>query len=176
MQSSYRLCRLNIVVGVIAVVLMGAVWLVPAAASQPQLPQCMTHAFRIRETHDSMGAGGSFFLGLSFRNITPYACRTGGFPGVTLLGRHRHRLAIATRQGQKIPRLVVQPGRRIYGVIQYSENPQTGTRCPVVRAVRIIAPNSSQRSLVHLPHGSWVCLPPGVDPLARSVRGSHNDG
>lgn len=164
-------CKLCLIVGV---ALAAAVDL-SAAASGASTRPCSTRDFAIREI-PSQGAGGSFLLALSYRNITGSSCHTAGFPGVTLLASQHRRLGVGKRLGTRLPRLVVKPHARIYGVIQYSETPHPPRRCRTVKAARIIAPNSTKASLVSLPYGSQYCSPPiFVFPLARSARASLND-
>ena len=156
-----------------AVALAGAIAL-PGMAAETSIRSCSTHDFKITEL-PSQGAGGSFLLALSYRNITHSSCRTRGFPGVTLLGSQHHRLGVGQRIGKKIPHLDVKPRARVYGTIEYSETPRPPRHCRAVKAARIIAPDSTQSSTVQLPHGSEYCFPPiFVHPLARSSRGSLN--
>jgi len=147
----------------------GAVGLAGQAAGS-SMGRCATHDLKITES-PSQGAGGSFLLELSYRNVTRVSCQNRGFPGVTLLGARHQRLGVGRRVGTKLPRLVVKPNARVYGFIQYSETPHPPRRCRAVKAARIVAPNSTESSTVPLPNGSRYCSTPVlVYPLARSAR------
>ncbi|HTU97320.1 MAG TPA: DUF4232 domain-containing protein [Solirubrobacteraceae bacterium] len=155
----------------LAVITVAGAVALPSPATGTVIPTCTTHDFKITEI-PSQGAGGSFLLDLSYRNITHSSCQTHGFPGVTLIGRGQRRLGVGQRLGDKVPRLVVKPHARVYGRIQYSETSHPPRRCRAVTAVRLFAPNSTESSTVRLPHGSQFCSPPIlVYPLAHSTQG-----
>ncbi len=139
-----------------------------AVADRAPAP-CATHAFHISEAR-SQGAGGSFYLALSFRNVTHTACTTVGFPGVTLLGAGDRRLRVARRVGTARSRLTVRPGARVYSYVVYGETP-VGRGCSAVKAVKVYAPDSRQASVVRLPHGSAICAArSSVYPMQRRFR------
>jgi hypothetical protein len=149
----------------------------PPAIPRPAEAICQTHDLRIREVR-SGGAGGSFYLGLSYRNVTRASCKGTGIPRVVLIGRDHRVLGVARRFGHTLPKLIAKPGDRIYEQIQYGENPPRHQPCITVQAARISLPGSTQASLVPLPVSSAYCIGTWIEafPLASSVMSSLSDG
>jgi len=155
--------------GLASVIAVMGIAVVPDAGLAARPSECATHDFQIREVPSSQGAAGSFILILSYRNVSRFSCQTGGWPGVTLYARGRA-LPATRRTGPKGPRLVVKPGGSVYSKVSYVESPQSGRICRKVIPARVIAPNSTQSSLVHLPHGSvWCGTSISVAPMGATV-------
>jgi D-serine deaminase-like pyridoxal phosphate-dependent protein len=152
------------------VVIVAALGALATTTQAAGTPACRTHDLRITELN-SQGAAGTRIVAMAYRNATTTTCHTQGFPGVTLLGTHGRRLAVAKRSALHHPaRLVLRPGKRVVGVLTYSETPvPENERCARVTAVRIYAPNSRQSSRVALRDTGQYCARAEVKPLARSA-------
>ena len=154
----------------------------PSHAGQPNprtgaaTPPCATHDLLIRQVKTG-GAAGTRLLALSYKNTTSHTCIAAGFPGVTLYGRARRKLAVAGHKTHELIRVLqLKPGEQAYGGISYGETPvPTNQHCPPVTSLTVHAPSSRQATAVAVQHAGSYCGGALARPLAKTPTVSLNN-
>jgi len=110
------------------------------------------------------GATGHGELGFALRNITPYQCRTFGYPGVLFLDK----------AGQPLPttpthttvdffgtttktELVVLPGASVSFRLGVNHGAGSTTGCATAYGLQVIAPDDTHTTRTAIPQGASEC-------------------
>jgi hypothetical protein len=103
-------------------VLLPAVALASSAASAPQAPaavsQCRSSATEVwLGLNPDGGAAGTAFYPLEFTNISKHACWLFGYPGVSAIGRHGHRVGPPAAHSGNRHRVTLRPGGTAHALL-----------------------------------------------------------
>lgn len=112
-------------------------------------PTCHTSNLRLSVGRVTGGAGSSFYP-IRFTNVSGHTCLLRGYPGVSVLDRHRHQIgAPATRNPHRVVTVKVRPTRTVSAVVR-TNNPGVGPSCrPTSSFIRVFPPASTQAVLIH---------------------------
>jgi hypothetical protein len=135
-----------------------------SAAGGP-LTHCSSGQLRVGLRSYGGAAGTGFYL-VVLRNQTGHRCSTGGYPGVSLLGGHRHRIGEPAARGKARPRrIVLAPGHAASAELTVRAN-LCGAHPRMSRYVRVFPPGNRRALLVR---GRLVACKPGVGRLYRGT-------
>jgi hypothetical protein len=130
----------------------------PTAAA---LPRCHTAGLAGHLGSVSAGAGQRD-VRLTLRNTTSHTCRTQGWVGMQLVGRHgRHVRTNAVRVSPPSSRVVLHPGQRARTTLRWTAlpspgEPQSGACEPTARRLRVTPPDETATLSVRW-RGGPVC-------------------
>jgi hypothetical protein len=143
-------------------VLTGAL-LLPAGAAHAS-PACQTADVGVRLAHMDAGAGN---VQAVFRivNRSHHRCHTFGYPGVALLGKHRHRLHLHVKDSRrsyfgniKKRRVNLRRGGRAFFRLSYTDIPGPHQkRCHAAHYLRLIMPDNRGARRFHIRQAIRPC-------------------
>jgi len=135
-----------------------------ASGATAALPTCPTAGLVIwLNTEGGGAAAGSFYYKLEFTNQSSHACTLTGFPGVSAVDLHGHRLGSAARKNPSSTRVVrLANGATAASVLQIvvaGNFPQSACHRAPAAALRVYPPNQTASKLVPFPFDA--CSRPG---------------
>lgn len=143
-------------------VLTGAL-LLPAGAAHAS-PACQTADVGVRLAHVDAGAGN---VQAVFRvvNRSNHRCHTFGYPGVALLGKHKHRIHLHVKRSKrsyfgeiKKRRVNLRRGGRAFFRLSYSDMPASAhDTCHAARYIRLIMPDNTGARRFHIRQAIKPC-------------------
>ena len=145
------------------------------ATATTSTPVCPTSSLRVREVDGGAGAG-TRLLNLSYEGRSRQACRTAGFPGVTVSATGGRRFGVAVRASSRRPQqLLIRPGKQVFGVVAYGETPvPVHEKCLVPTKLRIYPPDNRTPIWLSLHQAGHYCSRAEVYPLAISAQKSYD--
>lgn len=126
-------------------------------------PACVTGDFALRFL-GQLGATGHGELGFALRNITPYQCRTYGYPGVLFLDKAGKALPTTPTHttvdffgNTSESELVVLPGASVSFRLGVSHGAGSTSGCTTAYGLQVIAPDDTHTTSVSIPDGAAEC-------------------
>jgi hypothetical protein len=126
-------------------------------------PQCTTADFALRYLGQA-GATGHGEIGFALRNVTPYQCRTYGYPGVlfldkagTALPTHPTHTTVDFFGNTTATELVVLPGASVSFRLGVSHGAGSTSGCTTAFGLQVIAPNDTHATRTTIPPGASEC-------------------
>ncbi|HWC87185.1 MAG TPA: DUF4232 domain-containing protein [Solirubrobacteraceae bacterium] len=126
-------------------------------------PRCVTADFALRFLGQS-GATGHGELGFALRNITPYQCRTYGYPGILFLDKGGNALPTKPTHTTvdffgktSATELVVLPGASVSFRLGVSHGAGSTTGCTTTYGLQVIAPDDTHSTRTSIPQGAAEC-------------------
>jgi hypothetical protein len=126
-------------------------------------PPCVTADFALHFLGQA-GATGHGELGFALRNVTPYQCRTFGYPGVLFLDQAGNPLPTKpTRTTVDFfgttskTELVVLPGASVSFRLGVNHGAGSATACTTAYGLQIIAPDDTHTARTTIPQGASEC-------------------
>jgi hypothetical protein len=126
-------------------------------------PPCVTADFALHFLGQA-GATGHGELGFSLRNVTPYQCRTFGYPGVLFLDKAGSPLPTKpTRTTVDFfgtttkTELVVLPGASVSFRLGVNHGAGSATGCTTAYGLQVIAPDDTHTTRTTIPQGASEC-------------------
>lgn len=119
----------------------------PASAATT-VPRCHTSQLSLRVKSDGAGAGHRFFV-IVLRNESGQSCSVRGYPGVSMLGRHKHqRGPSAKRVDPKPKRFTLRPGQAGRSKWDIAAGGCNGGLPPKSHYVRVIPPDETDSLVI----------------------------
>jgi hypothetical protein len=126
-------------------------------------PPCVTADFALRFLGQA-GATGHGELGFALRNITPYQCRTYGYPGVLFLDTAGNPLPTKPTRTTvdffgktTATELVVLPGASVSFRLGVNHGVGSTSGCTTAYGLQVIAPNDTHTTRTTIPQGAAEC-------------------
>ncbi|HWF34811.1 MAG TPA: DUF4232 domain-containing protein [Solirubrobacteraceae bacterium] len=126
-------------------------------------PPCVTSDFALRYLGQA-GATGHGELGFALRNVTPYQCRTFGYPGVLFLDKAGN--ALPTKPTHTTvdffgktseTELVVLPGASVSFRLGVNHGAGSTAGCTTAYGLQVIAPDDTHTTHTSIPQGAFEC-------------------
>ena len=119
----------------------------PAASTA--VARCLTGHLRLSFVRGE-GATSHRFWDLALRNLGPGTCRLQGYPGVGLLNKAGHLIAVnVEREGGPTPNVIVAVGQRAYFSFSYVVSGPCLPHFFSAYGLQVIPPNRTQRLVYH---------------------------
>jgi len=127
-----------------------------AGASAASTPRCTTSGLVVWVDTNGNGAAGSIFYTLQFTNLSGHTCTLSGYPGVSGVNLHGHRLGrAANRDNSTTPHLVtLKNGKTAKATLRIVD---TGVFSPSVcgpvtaAGLRVFPPNQTASKIIPFP-------------------------
>ncbi|MFE2432016.1 DUF4232 domain-containing protein [Streptomyces sp. NPDC059373] len=114
------------------------------------------------------GGAGSLFYPIRFTNTSGHTCALRGYPGVSVVDVHRHRIgAAATRNPHRVSTVSVHPARTVFATIRTNNHSVVSNCRPTSAFIRVYLPSSTKSVLIsyHL----RVCGAFEINPVQRTA-------
>ncbi|MCW2807261.1 MAG: hypothetical protein JWQ93_1216 [Marmoricola sp.] len=123
----------------------------PAAPRVMEPPWCAAGDLHV--SYHATGAATSHRFGrIVLTNVSDHRCRTGGYGGLSYVGRHGHQVGAAADRDPGTVRIVVlRPGQRVHSEVSETVAgvfPRATCRPAPVRGFRVFAPDSTTSQIV----------------------------
>jgi len=126
-----------------------------ASAQQSATARCTTDRLVVWMDTEGNGAAGSVFYRLQFTNLGPHRCTLFGYPGVSAVDLHGHRLGVPAARLPAHPRRVtLRRGATAVATLQIVEAlnfPKSRCHPMMAAGLRIFPPNTRASRVVPFP-------------------------
>jgi hypothetical protein len=139
------------------------------SATSASTPPCSAAGLVNWIDTNSNGAAGTIFYQLQFTNLSGHRCTLRGYPGVSGIDLHGHRLGAAARRSTSPVHVIAlnngKTAKAVLGIAESSFFPPATCKPTTAAGLRVFAPNQSASKVIPFPFG--VC---SAGPSNLSIR------
>nr|WSX48459.1 DUF4232 domain-containing protein [Streptomyces sp. NBC_00974] len=133
------------------------------ASALPMTPTCHVADLNLA-IGEPDGAAGSLYYPIQFTNTSTHTCVLHGYPGVSVVDvRHRQIGTSATRTGEPVDTVSVQPGETVTATFRTNSRGVAAGCRPMSAYVKVYPPNSYDA--VQIPYHLRVCGAFEISPV-----------
>jgi hypothetical protein len=147
-----------------ALVLTAVTIVVGASSAGAAVASCATSGLVVWLDTQGNATAGSFYYTLKFTNQSGHTCRLGGYPGVSALDLHGHRLGAAAGRERSAARVVSlangATARAVLRITQAANFPAAACHRTAAAGLRVYPPNQTASKVVPLPFEACARLGP----------------
>ncbi|MGH2870498.1 MAG: DUF4232 domain-containing protein [Solirubrobacteraceae bacterium] len=129
------------------------------SATSASTPACSAAGLVNWINPNGNGAAGTIFYQLRFTNLSGHRCTLHGYPGVSGIDLHGHRLGAAARRSTSPVHVIAlnngATAKAVLGIAESSFFPPATCKPTTAAGLRVFAPNQSASKVVPFPFG--VC-------------------